>query len=95
MALFDVDIVLSPHEIPSGLDSAEVIERIRTVCRAFVGLGRANVSIGLASDNSHPGITVRDGDELTRLSEGARVRLAALVRAAVRRALFPPLGIAG
>ena len=88
MALFDVDIVLSLVDVPSGLDEAEATRRVTAACRALVGLGRATVSYVPASKGRCRSVTVRAGEGY-RLSEDAVERLAEIVRSSVRKALFP------
>lgn len=95
MALFHVDIVLSPHEIPPGLDPAEATERVRTACCALIGLGEATVSIARSSESLTSEVNVRNGTYLARLPEDAAMRLAAIVRLAVRQTLTPRPSIVG
>ena len=88
MALFDVDVVLSVVDVPSGLDEAEVTRRVTAACRTLVGLGRATVTYVPTSDERRFSATVRAGEGY-RLSDDAVERLAEIVRASVRKALFP------
>ncbi len=89
MALFDVEVVLSPADVPPGLDGGEAVRKVELACGALVGLGKATVSYARSQDHALMGVTVRAGDNRIRLSEDAAERLAVIVRAAVRRALFP------
>lgn len=95
MALFNVEILLSNEEIPPKMDASEAIRMVEMACGALVGLGRVDVSLVRPSDDARSGITIRNGDERVRLSDGAVERLSAIVRATVRQALFPCPRIVG
>ena len=93
--MFDVEILLSYEEIPPRMDALEAIRIVEMACGALVGLGRVDVSLVPPPDDARSGITIRDGNERIRLSDGAVERLSAIVRATVRQALFPPPRVVG
>jgi hypothetical protein len=95
MALFDANIDLTEHAIPPGLPPVIAMERVRTAVQAMAGAGAVAVTWCAGHPRGQPWVEVRRRDVGgLRWSDEAGERLATLVRAEVRRALFPSLAVA-
>ena len=85
MPLFDVSIDLSPATVPPGLPPAVAVERVREAVRAIPGAGWVFVQ----EPANRLLLRVTRAGSCWRLEGPLASRVAAEVRAEVRRALFP------
>ena len=91
MALFDAVIELNKQFVPPGIEPALALLKVREAIVAMPGAGR--ISVDWYDGLSHGAARVRvlQADGPFRLDEAACLRIAALVEAKLRPALFPAL----
>ena len=91
MVQFDTSVDLTEHNIPPGMAPAVAVERVREAVGAMTGAGWVSVEWcgGAPAEASWVRVFKRGVAELLPPPVGDAV--AALVKAAVRKALFPGL----
>ena len=95
MGLFDASVTLSRALLPPTLGDDAALLCCKQAVEAMPGAG----SITVRWQDHMPGelaaVTILESDNGIKLDDGARSRLAILVTAEIRKALYPPLRSVG